>query len=534
MHAPFRCDNAIQKPRPDGTVSRSSSLGLPKWSQRSSVYQAKGSTPSFKENASQVGGDVEKQYNRAPSASAEGGDYKTRFPHIDEAKVIRKIDCRVVLVLCLLYLLAFLDRVNISNAAVFGLKTDLKLGGNEYNIALVVFFIPYIVFEIPSNALLKHFKPHVWLSICMFLFGLITILQGLTQSFSGLVAARFFLGIVETGVFPACFYLIAIIPKALLILVRVYLARGRIRRSPGQCYREDGWHKRLPWLEMVFILEGAFTCVVAAMLYFAIPDFPEEVKWLTAEEKEFVKARLYEDVGDSRTHEPLNVRSVLDVFKDYKIIVGGFMYFTILVPAYGYAYFAPTIIQGLGHSSIRTQLLSVPPWGCAFVLSMIVATASDYFKHRFTFILVLTAVALTGFIILLVEHHNTKLQYAALYLAAIGMYSAMPITVCWFNTNLGGHRRRAVGTAWQVGFGNFGGIIAVFTFLAKDAPKYIHGYSICIAFLCLFVLVNVVYFFGVTFENRMRDRLQASGASVLSEDEKKCMGDLNPDYRYFR
>lgn len=118
------------------------------------------------------------------------------------------------------------------------------------------------------------------------------------------------------------------------------------------------------------------------------------------------------------------------------------------------AYFAPSIIQGLGHSTIRTQLLSVPPWACAFALAMTTAIASDHFRHRFVFVLIPTAVALTGFLILLTVHDNTKLQYAALFLSAMGTYSAMPIIVCWFNTNLGGHHRRAVGTAWQVGFGN--------------------------------------------------------------------------------
>ncbi len=79
-----------------------------------------------------------------------------------------------------------------------------------------------------------------------------------------------------------------------------------------------------------------------------------------------------------------------------------------------------------------------------------------------------------------------------------------------------------------------GGIIAVFSFLTKDAPRYIPGYSISISFIVLSLLSCTVYFVGVSWENRTRDRLQASGASAhLSEEEKKQMGDLNPDYRYF-
>ena len=104
--------------------------------------------------------------------------------------------------------MAFLDLVNIGNANVYGLSEELGLGGNKYNVALTIFFVPYCLFEIPSNILLKKFKPHVWLSLNMFGFGLVTILQGLVQNYSGLLATRFFLGVFETGMFPGCFYLI--------------------------------------------------------------------------------------------------------------------------------------------------------------------------------------------------------------------------------------------------------------------------------------------------------------------------------------
>ncbi len=121
---------------------------------------------------------------------------------------MRKIDFRVIPFLCILYLLAFLDRVNIANARSFGLVKDLNLGNLEFNTALTIFFVPYVVFEIPSNILLKKLRPNVWLSGCMFLFGVVSICQGLVQNYSGLLATRFFLGICETGMFPGCFYLI--------------------------------------------------------------------------------------------------------------------------------------------------------------------------------------------------------------------------------------------------------------------------------------------------------------------------------------
>jgi hypothetical protein len=112
----------------------------------------------------------------------------------------------------------------------------------------------------------------------------------------------------------------------------------------------------------------------------------------------------------------------------------------------------------------------------------------------------------------------------------MGAYTAMPVIVCWFNMNLGGHHRRAVGSAWQVGFGNIGGIIAVYAFLKKDAPKYTTGYAVCIAFVCLSALSCATYFVMVSVQNRRREK--AVRDVGLTEYEKTELGDLNPDYRY--
>jgi quinol-cytochrome oxidoreductase complex cytochrome b subunit len=148
---------------------------------------------------------------------------------------------------------------------------------------------------------------------------------------------------------------------------------------------------------------------------------------------------------------------VFNCFKDYKIFLGGLMYFGLIVPAYGYAYFAPGIIRSYGYSPIQTQLHSVPPWAVAFVFSMLVATCSDALRHRFAFTVFPICIAITGFAVLLNVHHNTSVMYGMLFLATSGTYSAMPIIVCWFTMNLGGHHRRAVGSGWIIGFGNIGG-----------------------------------------------------------------------------
>lgn len=164
--------------------------------------------------------------------------------HTTEAKLIAKIDWHVIPVLCVLYLLAFLDRVNISNARSFGLEADLNMNPKslQFSTAVVIFFVPYVLLEIPSNVLLKKFSPHVWLPGCMFMFGLMTILQGVVVNYGGLLTIRFFLGVFETGMFPGCFYLI------------------------GMWYRRAEAQKRYSFFFSSTTLAGAFGGLLAAAI----------------------------------------------------------------------------------------------------------------------------------------------------------------------------------------------------------------------------------------------------------------------------
>lgn len=212
----------------------------------------------------------------------------------------------------------------------------------------------------------------------------------------------------------------------------------------------EGWR----W---IFIIEGAVTAVVGIIFFWFLPDFPEESKWLAEDEKAYVAARLRQDQGRSAAERQISAKDVRNVFKDVKVWIGGFMYCGLIVPAYGYAYFSPAVIKTYGYSPIQTQLHSVPPWAAAFAFAMVLAILSDKMRHRAGFAIFAICVAIAGFAILITVHDDTHLEYGALFLVAMGAYSAMPIIVCWFNMNLGGHHRRSVGSAWQVAFGNIGG-----------------------------------------------------------------------------
>ncbi|KAJ5775706.1 uncharacterized protein N7511_000717 [Penicillium nucicola] len=458
-----------------------------------------------------------------------------------ERRLMAKVDWHILPCLCILYLLAFLDRVNISNAAILGLKEDLNItDGTKYNSALTIFFVPYILFEVPSNMLLKKLKPHVWLSACMFMFGLVLVFQGLVSNWSGLMATRFFLGVFETGMFPGCFYLMGMWYKRSEAQKRFsfFFSSTSLAGAFGGLLasgigKMDGIRGYGGW-RWVFIIEGVLTSVVALILFFFIADFPEDVKWLSEEERTYMRAKLAKDVGKAAHHVRMGKKEVFSVFKDYKVFIGGMMYFGLIVPAYSYAYFAPTIIKSYGYDSIKTQLYSIPPWAASFGVSMIIAFFSDRMHQRFAFTLIPMFIAIAGFAMLLsiTSKAQTNAQYGALFLVTSGCYAAMPVIVCWFAMNLGGHHRRSVGTAWQVGFGNIGGIIATWSFVEKNGKiDYRTGYIISLSFVCVSIAACVAYLIAIVWENKKRDRAAVDPTSI-GEDEEEYLGDLAPTYRY--
>ncbi|KKY28572.1 putative high-affinity nicotinic acid transporter [Phaeomoniella chlamydospora] len=279
----------------------------------------------------------------------------------------------------------------------------------------------------------------------------------------------------------------------------------------------------------VFIIEGSFTAFLAIFFWFLIPDFPEDAKWLSDEERAFLKAKLAEDQGKSGIEQRFSPGSVGRVFKDWKIFLITLMYFGGIVPAYGYAYFSPTIIKGYGYSPVKTQLMSVPPWAASWAFSNFIAFMSDKTRHRTFFTLFPLVVGIIGFAMSLSIHSHRNIQYGSLFLITSGTYTALAQIVCWGQMNTSGHIRRAVASAFQIGVGNLGGIVAVYVFPSADAPDYYLGYGVCLAFLAVSLIASFVYFFALWTQNRNRSK---SPEVNLTEYEKIQLGDMASTFRY--
>ena len=135
----------------------------------------------------------------------------------DDKKLLRKLDLHLIPCMTLLYLLNYLDRVNIGQAKLNGLVTSLNLTSTQYDICLSVVFVTYIIFEVPSNLILKRVRPSRWIPLIMVIWGTVTTFTGLTNSYGSLLVCRLLLGAAEAELFPGKYQLKSDLKKTCFI-----------------------------------------------------------------------------------------------------------------------------------------------------------------------------------------------------------------------------------------------------------------------------------------------------------------------------
>lgn len=130
------------------------------------------------------------------------------------------------------------------------------------------------------------------------------------------------------------------------------------------------------------------------------------------------------------------------------------------------------------------------------------AYVSDRSRLRSPYLAFCIVLTVVGLAILISVHDSFSAEYGGIHLIAMGAFAGGPLVLCWFVMNLHGHVERSIGTAWIIGFGNTGGIVATFSFLATDAPRYTKGYTVCLAVSMIGLLAVVIYGFLLSRENR--------------------------------
>ncbi|EKJ74091.1 hypothetical protein FPSE_05745 [Fusarium pseudograminearum CS3096] len=487
------------------------------------------------------------QVDRIDAMATAPGVTLESFSHLDEKKILRKMDMRLIPMLALLYLLSFLDRGNIGNAKIEGLQEDLNMTPDQYNWCLTVFFFTYAAFEVPSNLLLKKLRPSVWLPIIMIAWGVVMTLMGIVQNYTGLLVARVFLGLTEAGLFPGVAYYLTmwycrheIQFRQALFFSAASIAGAFSGLLAFAIAKMDGVGGLEGW-RWIFILEGIVTVIVAIFAFWALYDFPETASFLTEEERAFVVFRLkyqgqQKAAGQSQSRvaqsDEFKWAYVWDAFKDWQIWVNIFVYWGIVCPLYGISLFLPTIIRNLGYSSSTAQLMTVPIYITAAILAVIVAWTSDRVGKRSPFIVAFLCVMVVGFS-MCISTNNPKVVYGGVFIAACAIYPAFPGVISWLANNLSGSYKRSVGMAIQIGVGNLGGAMASNFYRQKDGPRYILGHALELGFICVGIIAALILIFSYSRINKSRERRMAAGEhETISDEELSARGDKAVTWRY--
>ncbi|KAL4925274.1 major facilitator superfamily domain-containing protein [Aspergillus undulatus] len=436
-----------------------------------------------------------------------------------ERRLVRKLDRRLLLPTAIIYLLCYLDRSNVGNAKIMNSTTNDTLmetnsiSDHQYTIAMMVFLVAYSVFEAPSNLALKLFHPHRWLGFLVVAFGAFCTGIGFTHTFSELAVLRFFLGAAEAGVFPGMVFYFTFWykPGERAIRIGVFLCSATLSGAFGGAIAYGvghlNGHLGLEGWRWLFIIEGVPSIAVGLLVLFFFPSYPERAGWLTAEEKELQARRL--GANRSSGEDKINWPDAKEALCSIPLYVHYLTYLTIGTGVASLAYFAPTIIEGLGYSDLQAQLFTVPPYGIAYPITLLIAWLSDRFKSRGIFATCCCAMASIAFIIQAALPADAYIaRYAFLVIATISVFGGLPSINAWVGDNVRNTTASSLAIALNIAFSGPGQIIGVWIYRSQDAPAYRLGHGVNAAMAAIAASLSL----GLTiYYRRLNRKIQGTG-----------------------
>lgn len=376
----------------------------------------------------------------------------------EQTSVLRKVAWRVVPLMILLYFVAFLDRVNIGFAALT-MNADLGLTQRMFGLASGIFFIGYVLFEVPSNIIMERVGARLWIARIMVTWGLLSAGTAFVSTPNQLYVLRFLLGVAEAGFFPGMILYLtywfpaprrARILSAFMIALPVSNVIGSPVSTAILSFEAQGLHG---W-QWMFLLEGtpALLCGIAVLIF--LRDGPAKASWLTPDEQSWLQSELARERSDAAISH-----SSLAALREPRVWLLGLVYFGMLVGMYGYGFWLPQIVKGLGNlSNLEVGFAAAVPYAAAALTMYFWGKHSDRTGERTWHIALPAFVGAIGLGASAYFSDTPVLALAALSLSAMGLYAALP--VFWtLPTSLLTGSAAAAGIALVNSIGNTGGFL---------------------------------------------------------------------------
>ncbi|KAH6708926.1 major facilitator superfamily domain-containing protein [Leptodontidium sp. MPI-SDFR-AT-0119] len=394
-----------------------------------------------------------------------------------EKRLVRKLDLTLMPMVWILYMFNYLDRNNIASAKLKSFEKDLGLKGNQFNTAVSILNVGYMLMQLPSNMILTRVRPSLYLPFWVCIWSCVSAATAAARSYSDLIVIRFFLGIAEAPFFLGELALRTAILYTGLVLATAF--SGLI--AAGIFAGMDGVHGHAAW-RWLFIIKGVASFGLGIVAAFILPDFPEtntsSSKWLLRDDEQQVAIERMK-----RDRYSLRLAAA-----DYRM----WIFVVMLIAnhtAYGFNYFYPSIVKGLNLGSTTiTLVLTAPPYLVATVSAMIVAWSSDRMGERGYHICIPMSVAAVGFIISTATL-NTAVRYFASFLYIGGCFSANAMVFSWAASTLSQTpEKRAISISIINLLSQLGNIWSPYFFRPGDASRYVLAMSLMIAFALLSVV----------------------------------------------
>jgi MFS family permease len=417
----------------------------------------------------------------------------------------------------------------------------LGLQGYDYNKVLSVFYISYIIFEIPSNMLCKIIGPGWFIPAISLAFGICSIATAFVHNIHQISGVRFLLGIFEAGMLPGIAYYMSrwyrrseLVFRLSLYIVMAPLAGafgGLLASGILKLDHFGGLHK---W-RMIFAIEGIITCGLSLLAFITLTDRPETAKWLTREEKDLAIARVKsERVATTEVLDKMDrTKTFRGIFNPVTLTVS-FIFLLNNITVQGLAFFAPTIVQSIypKDTVISQQLHTVPPYVVGAFFTLLFPFLSWRFDRRLVFFIIGAPLIMTGYIMFL-STTASQVRYGATFIIASGAFSFGALSNAQVSANVVSDTARASAIATNVMFGNIGGLISTWSFLPSDKPNYHIGNGLNLATSSTILVLSILLLLWMKASNKKREsHVVDQELAGLSSKECQDLDWRHPGFRW--
>ena len=308
-------------------------------------------------------------------------------PSAIEAKILRKLRTHIIPLVFILFVIAFIDRINIGFAALT-MNKALAITSQQFGLLSGIFFCGYFLFEIPSNLLLQKLGARIWIARILISWGIVAILTGLATKTTHLYILRFLLGVTEAGYFPGIILYLTywFRQRQLAHALAIFLAGlpvANIVGAPvsGVILDHIHWFGFASW-RWLLILEGVPALLGSGLTLFLLPDRPADAKFLTREEKNWLTTEVAHEEQVKLTRNRI---SVVQTLRDRRVWHLAAILFPANIGLYAITFWMPQLIKAVSNQSSNTAvgIFVMVPYSVALVAMIFVGRSSDKRYERF-------------------------------------------------------------------------------------------------------------------------------------------------------